>query len=90
MYFKEELKEQEKGIGVLKYIFFPIFFVIFIIAYFRDNSLEYREKQYKEVNDDSYSGVVYKKVAEGEGRNPHYLYLILEKEKQLIMFFMKE
>ncbi|WP_262916399.1 hypothetical protein [Flavobacterium pectinovorum] len=43
--------------------------------------MEYREKKYKEENEDSFSGVVYKKVAEGEGRNPHYLYLNSGKRK---------
>lgn len=87
MYSKKELEEQEKGIGVLKYVFFPIFFVCFIVIYFRDNSLNYIEKQYKKANEDSFSGVVYKKKAEGEGRHPHYLYLNSGKRKEVDYIF---
>ena len=87
MYSKKELKEQEKEIVVLRYIFIPIFFICSIIIYFRDNSLKYIEKQYKKANQESFSGVVYKKVTEGEGHNPHHLYLNSGKRKQVDYIF---
>ncbi|CAA9196755.1 hypothetical protein [Flavobacterium collinsii] len=78
MYSEEELKDQEKVISnVLGYVFLPLFFFVIIGGYFVENSNEYIERQYKEANEYSFSGVVYeKKIEGGEGyRFPHYLFL---------------
>lgn len=78
MYSEDELKEQEKEFStVLTYVFMPIFILTVIGAYFVGNSMGYIEKEYKEANEYSFSGVVYeKKIEGGEGyRFPHYLFL---------------
>lgn len=78
MYSEEELKGQEKElISVVAYVFLPILFFAIIGSYFKNNSKEYIEKEYREANEYSFSGVVYeKKIEGGEGyRFPHYLFL---------------
>lgn len=78
MYSEEELKRQEKKVkSVLWYIFMPILFLSLIGGYFKENSKEYIQREYKEANEYSFSGVVYeKKIEGGEGyRFPHYLFL---------------
>ncbi|WP_264525155.1 hypothetical protein [Flavobacterium sp. N502536] len=78
MYSEEELKNQEqKIVSVLWCVFMPILFLSLIGLYFKENSKEYIERQYREANEYSFSGVVYeKKIEGGEGyRFPHYLFL---------------
>jgi hypothetical protein len=78
MYSEKEIIEQEKDVTcVLLYVFLPILFLALVGSYFKGNSLEYNERQYKEANEYSFSGIVYeKKVEGGEGyRFPHYLFL---------------
>ncbi len=60
MYSEDELKEQEKEIStVLSYVFMPIFILSVVGVYFVGNSMGYIEKEYKEANEYSFSGVVY-------------------------------
>jgi len=77
MHSEEEVEGYEKGIKIAKRIFMPIFLLTIIGAYFVGNSMGYIEKEYKEANEYSFSGVVYeKKIEGGEGyRFPHYLFL---------------
>lgn len=78
MYSEEELKGQEKElISVGTYVFLPILFFAIIGSYFKNNSKEYIEKEYRDANEYGFSGVVYeKKIEGGEGyRFPHYLFL---------------
>jgi len=66
MYSEEELIEQEKEFtGILRYVFLPILCLALIGLYFKENSKEYIERQYKEANQYSFSGVVYEKKVEG-------------------------
>ncbi|MBS7232284.1 hypothetical protein KHA90_14760 [Flavobacterium psychroterrae] len=78
MYSEAELKDQENKVkSVLWYIFMPILFLSLIGGYFQTNSIGYIEREYKEANEYSFSGIVYeKKVEGGDGyRFPHCLFL---------------
>ncbi|MTH17260.1 hypothetical protein [Flavobacterium sp. LC2016-01] len=77
MYSEEEAEGYEKGFNIAKLIFMPIFILAVIGVYFMSNSMGYLEREYKEANEYSFSGVIYeKKIEGGEGyRFPHYLFL---------------
>lgn len=77
MHYEEEVEGYEKGVKIAKLIFMPIFLLTIIGAYFVGNSIGYIEREYKEANEYSFSGIVYeKKIEGGDGyRFPHYLFL---------------
>lgn len=77
MYSEGEVEGYEKGINIAKLIFMPILICSVIGAYFMSNSMGYVEREYKEANEYSFSGVIYeKKIEGGEGyRFPHCLFL---------------
>lgn len=77
MHSEEEVEGYEKGVKIAKLIFMPIFLLTIIGAYFVGNSIGYIEREYKEANEYSFSGIVYeKKIEGGDGyRFPHYLFL---------------
>jgi hypothetical protein len=66
-YSKEELEQQESEIRKnVMLVFIPIGILLFLIFYFRDNSLSYQKKRYNESHNLEFNGTVIQKRQEGD------------------------
>ncbi|MEN2414841.1 hypothetical protein [Flavobacterium mesophilum] len=85
MYSEKELNDQDKEIGKVRYVFLPILFFIIVMCCFADKSKA--ERNYREANEEAFSGIV--KDKEGDEkciRCPHFIYLRLVESHQVSAF----
>jgi len=85
-----ELEKQDRTIRrTLASVFVPIFLILFIIIYFRNNSVDFIEKEYLKIHNSSYSGVI-TNLYEEKNSGPVRKILINDKIELSVPFYIHE